>query len=133
MDLDDVEEEDGDGDDSDEDELGQGGHWSACPEMHRQRRSGRRRLHSWSLVAPTVLVLPVLLTTIHSDGTNSTSTYHRTPRWDLLYHQQCTTVPPDGTHCTIRWDPSHSDYLYCKGQSLLDQATISDEDNLAGG
>ena len=54
MDLDDVEEEDGDDDDSDEDELSQGGHWSACPEMHRQRRSGRRRLHSWSLVAHTV-------------------------------------------------------------------------------
>ena len=118
-----MEEADGDGDDSDEDELGQGGHWSACPEMHRQRRSGRRRLHSWSLVAPTVPVL----TTIHPDGTNHTSIYHRTPRWDLLYHQQCTTVPPDGTH------PIPSDYLYCKDQSLLDQATISDEDNLAGG
>ena len=80
MDLDDVEDGDGDGDDSDEDELSQGGHWSARPEMHRQRRSGRRRLHSWSLVAHTVLV-----------------------------H---TTVPPDGTHCTIRWDPSQSLRLF---------------------
>ena len=103
MDLEDVEDGDGDGDDSDEDELSQGGHWSARPEMHWQRRSGRRRLHSWSLVAHTVLVH----TTIHP--------------------QMEPTVLSDGTH------PSPSDYLYCRGQSLLDQATIPDEDNLAGG
>ena len=43
------------------------------------------------------------------------------------YPQMGPTVLSDGTH------PSPSDYLYCRGQSLLDQATIPDEDNLAGG
>ena len=82
MDLDDVEEGDGDGDDSDEDELSQGGHWSACPEMHRQRRSGRRRLHSWSLVAHTVPLEQV------------PPSVHKYPP----YPQMGPTVLSDGTH-----------------------------------